>query len=642
MPQADESLITGIMDAQPEPVIWFRPVYSTENKVENFTIYYCNQATAHILKMNKNDIIGKNVQELGALDNVSVNILEECFHVWETGEPYEFTFHNKNTGRYFNVLRSKVLDGIISIARDITEVMNAQQKAKQQAELLRSILNASLNPVFACEAIRNENGKITDLLILKANSMLLQLVERSHEQIIRKTWTSAFAPGEHKQVYDLVLSVIENREPLREEISYQSDTNTTWFDFSIAPLGDNGAVVSFTDITQIKKDREAILASAKYLQEVIDSSQTGITVIQPVYENGLIEDFRYKVVNYTFSKYVGKSPADLVGALLSKWFPLYKAQGTFDRYKKIFETGEPARFDLHYVKDGYDVWVDVMAKKDGEEIMVTFHDYTPLKKAQLAQEALVNDLKRSNANLEDFAFAASHDLQEPLRKIHFFAHRIRTSYADVLGEEGMDMFNRMEIATHRMRDLIDDLLEYSQTAQKPREQAANDLNEIVTEVISDLEPVINEKKAQITSDKLPVINGDGQQLRQLFQNLLSNALKYTHPERTPFISLRADIKNGRESGFKLASENFSRKYHFIEITDNGIGFKQEDADKIFNVFQRLHGKNEYRGTGVGLAIVKKVVENHDGCIMAHAQPGEGATFRILLPVENQTESPNNK
>jgi light-regulated signal transduction histidine kinase (bacteriophytochrome) len=328
--------------------------------------------------------------------------------------------------------------------------------------------------------------------------------------------------------------------------------------------------------------------------------------------------------------------------LLSKWFPLYKAQGTFDRYRKILETGEPARFDLHYVKDGYDVWVDVMAKKEGDEIMVTFHDYTPLKKAQLAQEALVKDLQRSNANLEDFAFAASHDLQEPLRKIHFFAHRIRTSYTDVLGEEGTDMFNRMEIATHRMRDLIDDLLEYSQTAQKPREQTLIDLNEIITEVISDLEPVINEKKAQITSDRLPEIKGDGAQLRQLFQNLLSNALKYTHPERIPFISIRTEIKTGRDSGFTLASENFSKPYHLIEITDNGIGFNQGDADKIFNVFQRLHGKSEYSGTGVGLAIVKKVVENHDGCIMAKGNPGAGAVFSLILPVEDAALARNNE
>jgi signal transduction histidine kinase len=621
------------MDAQPEPVIWFRPVFGSDNKAVNFRISYCNQATAHILQMSKEEIIGKTTEELGRLDDISGNILEECLRVWETGKPYEFTFHNKNTGRYFNVLRSRVLNGIISIARDITEVMQAQQKAKQQAELLRSILNASLNPVFACEAVRDKEGKIIDLLILKANSMLLQLVERTHEEFIRKTWSSAFAPGEHQQIYDLVLSVIEKHEPLREEITYLSENTTTWFDFSIAPLGDNGAVVSFTDITQIKKDREAIVASAKYLQDAIDSSQTGITVIQPVYENGIIDDFRYKVVNHTFSKYVGNTPGELIGTVLSKWFPLYKAQGTFDRYRKIFESGEPARFDLHYVKDGYDVWVDVMAKKQGDEIMVTFHDYTPLKKAQLAQEALVKDLKRSNANLEDFAFAASHDLQEPLRKIHFFAHRIRTSYAEVLGEDGMDMFNRMEIATHRMRNLIDDLLEYSQTAQKPREQNDVDLNEIVTEVISDLEPVINEKKARITSDKLPVIKGDGPQLRQLFQNLLSNSLKYTNPERTPFISIRTETTTGRQSGFTLTAEYFSRRYHLIEIADNGIGFNQEDADKIFNVFQRLHGKNEYSGTGVGLAIVKKVVENHEGCIMAKGNPGEGAIFRILLPLE---------
>jgi signal transduction histidine kinase len=631
MAESNESLITAIMDAQPEPVIWFLPVKDANNKVIDFEIYYCNQATLKVLDLSRGEVIGKSVDDLSRLDGVSGDMRDQCFKVWETGEACEFTFHHKKTDKYYNVLRSKVLNGIISIARDITEVMHVQRKAKQRADLLKSILNASLNPVVACKAVWDLNGRIIDLTFLKGNLMLFQLIQKNEEELIGNTWHSIFKNGEHNDLYELICQVIVTGSNERREILYKRDEEDSWFDFSIAPLGDNGVVVSFTDITQTKKDRESIIAAAQYLQNAIDSSQTGITVIVPIYENGLITDFRYRVVNHTFSKYVGRTPADLAGSPLSKFFPLYKAQGTFDRYKKILETGEQERFDLHYVKDGYDVWVDVMAKKMGDEILVTFHDYTPLKKAQLAQEALVNDLKRSNANLEDFAFAASHDLQEPLRKIHFFAHKIRTTYASVLGEEGMNMFNRMEIATHRMRDLINDLLDYSQTAKKPMEQEFVDLNDILTEVLSDLETVIQEKKAQITCDKLPVIKGDGPQLRQMFQNLVSNALKYSDPQRAPFISIHTKNVTGRESGFTLPAENFGSHYHLIEVSDNGIGFDQPDAEKIFNVFQRLHGKNEYSGTGVGLAIVKKVVENHHGYIQAKGEPGEGARFSILLP-----------
>jgi signal transduction histidine kinase len=632
MPDSDKSLITAIMDAQPEPVIWFIAVTGESGKVENFVIHYCNQATMKELGKSREEIIGKTPDDLARLNGVSSEISKQCFQVWETGEPFEFTFFNENNQRYYNVLRSKVLNGIISIARDITEVIQVQEKAKQRAALLKSILNASQNPIAALKALQNKKGEITDLVFLKANTKLFDLLKKKEDNIINNTWHSVFINNEQKDLYDIIKEVIKTGEPVQKEISYTEDKEA-WFDFSIAPLGDDGAVVSFTDITQSKKDRESIIAAAQYLQNAIDSSQTGITVIIPVYENGELTDFEYRVVNHTFSRYVGTTPDKLVGKLLSEVFPLYKAQGTFDRYKKLFDTGEPERFDLHYVKDGYDVWVDVMAKKQGEEIMVTFHDYTPLKKAQLAQEALVNDLKRSNANLEDFAFAASHDLQEPLRKIHFFAHKIRTTYGDVLGEEGMNMFNRMESATHRMRDLINDLLDYSQTARKPMEEKNVDLNDILSDVLADLETTMQEKKAQITCDKLAVIKGDAPQLRQLFLNLLSNALKYSHPDRTPFISIHSKKLSGRESDFTLPAEDFGKLYHLIEVSDNGIGFNQEDAEKIFNVFQRLHGKSEYSGTGVGLAIVKKVVENHEGFIKAKGVPGSGASFSILLPAD---------
>jgi signal transduction histidine kinase len=502
-------------------------------------------------------------------------------------------------------------------------------KQLMYVELLNSILDASLDGIFACEAIRDERGNIIDLAFLKANKMFEQLIGKKEEDLLHTTYLTVFPSAQ--ELFRLNASVIETKQAVRKEVYYKGDGIDAWFDISMTPLGDNGLVVSFNDISESKFGKEKIESSLHYLQTVINSSQTGITVIAPIYENGEIVDFRYKLVNETFSKVIEQEPQALRGEPLSKMFPLYKAQGTFERYKQIFLTGESQRFDLHYVKGGYDVWADIMAKKQGDEILVTFHDYTTLKLAQLKLEAMVKDLQRSNANLEDFAYAASHDLQEPLRKIHFFSDKLKNRYADLYDEEGVNMFRRMESATQRMRELIDDLLTYSQIGLKPKEEENVELDKVVQEVIMDLEAMIEEKKAHFTIDPLPVIKGDKPQLRQLFQNLISNSLKYAHKERMPFVSIHAKKVTGRESEFLLPSELLNEHFFQIDITDNGIGFSPEHSEKIFNVFQRLHGRNEYAGTGVGLAIVKKVIDNHKGFIAAKGKAGHGATFTVLLP-----------
>ena len=632
----DEFLVTSIVDAQPESVIWFKPIMANDNTSENavidFEVRYCNQVASQILNNPKELIIGQKVLQTKLLDDQSKQLIfEQCSKVWNTGVKEQFTYYNQHLGKYFNVLRSKVVDGVISVTRDFTAEVTTQNQLKQQADLLNSILDASINAVFACSAIRDKEGKIKDLRFLKFNKMFLQLTNRKEEELSNCTYLTCFPSA--KELFEMNCSVVESGNPIRKEVFFKGDKLDGWFDVSLVKLGEDGLVVTFADVTEIRKNKESILAFAHDLQNAIDTSQTGITVIVPVYdEKQEIIDFRYKVVNQTFSKYIGKSPAEMTGQLLTAMFPSYKAQGTFERYRKIFLSGEPDRFDLHYVKDGYDVWADIMAKKVDHEIFVTFHDYTPLKKAQLQLESMVKDLKHSNTNLEDFAYAASHDLQEPLRKIHFFADKIKRNYAKDFDEESLALFERMEGATQRMRQLIDDLLVYSQINLKPKEDENIDMNEVVQEVINDLEATIQEKNARITTDLMPILKGDKPQLRQMLQNLISNALKYVYPDRTPFISISAQKVLGRESGLPVPADKGNENYYAIKISDNGIGFDSKDADRIFNVFQRLHGKAEYSGTGVGLAIVKKVVDNHMGFINAEGKPGEGACFTILLPV----------
>jgi light-regulated signal transduction histidine kinase (bacteriophytochrome) len=232
------------------------------------------------------------------------------------------------------------------------------------------------------------------------------------------------------------------------------------------------------------------------------------------------------------------------------------------------------------------------------------------------------DLQRSNQNLEEFAHAASHDLKEPVRKIHFFTHQLKEQLSTHLKESERHSFNRIENAAKRMGNLIDDLLLYSHVSHRPFETEAVDLNYKVQRVLEDLELYIEEKKAVIHVEKLPIVNGYRRQLQQLFQNLISNALKYSKSDVTPQIIITAST----------VTEN-GKAYHLISVQDNGIGFEPEYAERIFQMFTRLHGKGEYSGTGVGLSIAKKVAENHNGFIRAESLPGKGSTFSVYLPVE---------
>ncbi|VUD58879.1 Phytochrome-like protein cph1 [Thalassocella blandensis] len=234
------------------------------------------------------------------------------------------------------------------------------------------------------------------------------------------------------------------------------------------------------------------------------------------------------------------------------------------------------------------------------------------------------ELARSNRELQNFAFVASHDLQEPLRKIRAFGARLQQTCSDELGEKGVDYINRMFSASERMSVLIDDLLAFSRvfTQQKPYEEI--DLALLVDEVVDDLEIAINETEAQIDIDSLPSISGDAGQMRRLFQNLISNALKFRHPDRNPHIQILCATTTPEDDD----------AYHTIRIKDNGIGFEQKFSEKIFTLFQRLHGRDEYGGTGLGLAICRRIVERHGGSIRAESSLDHGAEFIIELPVEH--------
>lgn len=245
----------------------------------------------------------------------------------------------------------------------------------------------------------------------------------------------------------------------------------------------------------------------------------------------------------------------------------------------------------------------------------------------LAQEQLkihAKKLEISNRELQDFASVAAHDLQEPLRKIQAFSDRLKTKNGPGLPDEMADYLNRIQGSAQRMQTLIDDLLTYSRVTTKAQPFVSVDLNQILAQVTSDLEVRLEQSKGKIISESLPSIEADPTQIRQLLQNLISNALKFHRIDTPPVVHVTATKHNPYQVE--------------IVIEDNGIGFDEKYLDRIFTIFQRLHGRFEYEGTGIGLAVCRKIVDRHGGLITARSKPGIGSSFIVTLPVRQISEA----
>ncbi|SEW13482.1 His Kinase A (phospho-acceptor) domain-containing protein [Chitinophaga sp. YR573] len=276
------------------------------------------------------------------------------------------------------------------------------------------------------------------------------------------------------------------------------------------------------------------------------------------------------------------------------------------------------------------------------EFRLQLHIETRLKSYQRNLQQNILLLNKSNEELEQFAYVASHDLQEPLRKISTFSDRLQMKYGEQLPPEASQMLDRMVSAVSRMRVLINDLLLFSRAGRiTPESITPVDMDALLQEVISDLEVSLQEHNASVTADPLPFIEGSATSFHQLFQNMLANAIKFAHPDRQLIINITSQVLKGKELENSINENRAEDSFCRIYIEDNGIGFDPVHTEKIFQLFQRLHGMSEYSGTGIGLAICKKIVDSHHGQIMAYGYPGKGATFVVILPLTQTQQNDSN-
>ena len=273
----------------------------------------------------------------------------------------------------------------------------------------------------------------------------------------------------------------------------------------------------------------------------------------------------------------------------------------------------------------------VMKNIHGVPVLLTgsVRDITEQRSIEENLRNKVEELHHSNRELAEFAYVASHDLQEPLRKITTFSDRLSEKYKDVLTGDGAMYLARMTASAENMRVLINDLLEFSRISKNTLPYETTDLNRVLQDVTTDLELIIEETSTTMTSDTLPVIEAVASQMKQLLTNIINNAIKF-HKEGIPPVIRIESEELGVEEKKEFELELFS-PYYRVQISDNGIGFESEYATRIFQVFQRLHGKSEYPGSGIGLAICKKIIEYHHGVIFAENIPGTGARFTFIIP-----------
>jgi signal transduction histidine kinase len=394
------------------------------------------------------------------------------------------------------------------------------------------------------------------------------------------------------------------------------------------------------------------------------------TIIKAPVAMGLYRGPRHvvEIVNDRMLELWGKTMEDVLNKPVFEGLPEARNQGFEQLLDGVFTTGETvvaqgipvtlrrgkelAIVFVNFVYEAYrepdgaisgiinvatDVTDQILARQKIEEVV----------KDRTRELAETNKkLEKSNEELTQFAFIASHDLQEPVRKVRIFAEMLAKRLGD-LDPQSRNYLEKINTSVVRMSSLIRDVLAYSELSGKVKVYEPVDLQRVVDEIVSDFELLIEEKKAKIIYSELPVVEAVPLQMFQLIRNLLSNALKFTHPDRAPVISITAETASAGSvsdrpfgagpfvvtAGSRHFQPGTGHSYCQIEIKDNGIGFGEEQAEKIFSIFQRLHGRDKYPGTGIGLALCRKIVQNHQGEIYANSETGQGATFRVILPLK---------
>lgn len=548
--------------------------------------------------------------------------------------------------------------GYAGFCMDIQTMIETQQQLQESEERFRTMAEGTDILI----AVGDQTSNATYF-----NNAWVELTGRSREQLVRFGWVDLVHPQDRDRYVAIYLDAFQVHKPFTGEFRVLTPSGEyRWLlaqgtarfhsDGSFA-----GYISACIDITQRKQaeeqqQQERLTLERAYEQARLskEAAQLG-TFDMDLEKETMIWDERCRIlfgishqdsVTYETDFVANLHPDDQqrVVSIINDVFNKSVSNGDYDvEYRTIGVDDKQIRWvrakgkayfnhqdkPVRFIGSVLDITQQVESLQQIEQIVA---DRTRELKSANQQLSESNEmLVRSNENLQRFAYVASHDLQEPLRKIQQFGDLLQTRYADSAGDE-LDYIRRMQSAASRMSTLIRDLLSFSRISIQRHASTPVSLQKVMAKVLQDLDLRIAETGALVQVETLPTVNGDALQLGQLFQNLLSNALKFHRAGVIPVIRVNCQTVSAATIPFSRGPARLSDTYYRLDISDNGIGFEQKYVDRIFQVFQRLHTKNEYAGTGIGLAICEKVAANHGGAIMARSQPGQGATFSVYLPI----------
>jgi signal transduction histidine kinase len=620
---------------------------------DQFNLVVCNALYRKLFGYNPDeakagvgmgDLIALSMRRSNATQDAVDAAVETVLERLRDGQSYTFRYATPNA-RFVEVSRRVIPSGmVVETVREVGDVpaegLNIQ--FAQIADAARSLMVHALDVMADGFALYDRQDRLVvyNRRFVECKPSVADLIMPgvSFEHLVREEARRGGVMLHGRSLENYIETRIKrHRNPL--EPTEMNLTDGRWIQIN-EKMTDDGSIVSLlSDITHMKEREFDLLRISKQLHA--RTAQFDVALNNMVQGLCLFDsDQRLLVTNSRYLQMYGFSDEVVKPGIRLEDIMRYSARlGNYteeEAERAIQERHDRSRLTTRTtikqrLKDGRVIAVTSEPMHDGGTV-ATYNDITEIERNEERLKEHALKLERSNRDLEEFAYVASHDLQEPLRKIEAFGDRLAKRYGATLPEDGQMFVERMQHAAGRMRRLITDLLSYSRVMTKANPTRDVSLTAVLDDVVGDLQIRIDEAQAEIRYSNLPTLTADPVQMGQLFQNLLSNALKFVRPGVKPVITITSTITEG------ICDFGLPQSMHVIRIEDNGIGFENKYKEQIFKIFQRLHGRLEYEGTGVGLATVRKIVERHKGCIDCDGRPGEGATFVISFPIPAEPEA----
>lgn len=640
-----EKFLANILSGSDNIISYLEPIHDSSGTVTDFRIEFTNDNIDPLLEKSTAWSENSKMSELIPL-NFENGVFHKLVQVIENGsiQQFETLFDQNGSELWLRTTATPMENGVLTTSVDTTsekkfaknlkhlnERLEVQNKDLLQTKaFLNNILESASNTVSHLNTERDPDGNIIDFKYLFSNKEIKNLTGISPTALIGKSVSEVFPLVHENGLFALMVKCASTGNLETLETKYYLKGQWRWVHSTINKLNHGITITSYdsTDIVAAKEElielneqlkiQNSILKDAEEVAK-IGSYRWNLTTGEFTMSNNFYRLLECEVNEFissfdNYRPYIHPRDRNYFDQKLQRTIEK-KHDGNFN-YRIITKSGKvkQLKHSGHFVQNEF---VGVI-----KDITKELRDEQKLKEKNL-------ELERSNSELESFNRVASHDLQEPLRKIQIFISRVTEGETEGIPVKTMEYLQKISSSANRMQTLIKYLLAYSRLNKDKKDNSLVDLNEILEKALEDLEAPLNEKNVLIKASKLPEIKGTPFQLEQLFSNLLSNSIKYSSILERPIIEIDCEkIKR------KLITDDFQKKaaqYYCITVKDNGIGFDPANAKKIFGLFQRLHQKNEYSGTGIGLAICKKIVENHRGHIVAEGNINKGASFHIYLP-----------